>query len=250
MRTLSGIPFLFTCAIGLFGCGEQQKAPEHDPTRVRKEIERILADQERWYGSTDEQDLQALAATCLDSMLFVGGDDGGLATDAQHYVHDLADGYMVPPHDRTFRIFDNTVIVTSLHQAYKLFGSDTLKINARSTKVFVRGEEQWKMAYCTYAPLPVMYTPSSRVDPKLLAAYAGRYRADARHIDTVSALNGRLYFGTAEAPSAELVPLNDSTFRGVGYFGQVIFRRDTRGAITHYVFCWPDGQHIAFPRIP
>lgn len=94
-----------------------------------------------------------MAATCEDSLIFIGGDDGGLATSANAYVHDLADGYTIKPHNRTFRIYENTVIVTSLHQAYKLFGKDTLYLNVRSTKVsYVKDGITWKMAYTTYAP--------------------------------------------------------------------------------------------------
>src|SRR5690349_17522309 len=91
-----------------------------DRQGIKHEIEKLLEIQERTYGDKRPEALSELAATCSDSLIFIGGDDGGLVKTKEGYVHDLADGYITRPYDRYFRIYENTVIVTSKHQGFKI----------------------------------------------------------------------------------------------------------------------------------
>jgi len=209
-------------------------APHEDP---RKEILRILEIQEMAYDNQSDENKKKFLETCTDSVIFVGGDDGGMLTNSQAYIEDLADGYTQKPHDRKIQIHGNTAIVTSIHQAFKMLGKDSLLINARSTKVFVKEDGKWKMAYVTYAPMPVLYNKITRLNAETLESFAGIYDFAGTR-DSIYIENEKLFFG-----GSALSPINDSTFIGNGFFGKVIFAKD------HYTFEWTDGQRIRFNKI-
>jgi hypothetical protein len=241
--------YLVIIIVACFGaCAVKDAQPKADKEAIKIEIEKILTIQEDAYDQNNEEGRKKFAATCDDSLLSVGGDDGGVATSANFYVHDFADGYSRRPSNRLYRIYDHTVIVTSIYQSFKVFNTDTIYFNARSTKVFVKNEKDWKMAFATYAPLPIMYTKPQYSNSKLFADYAGRYGKSATLADTISVIDGRVYLMTAGSKS-ELVPTNDSTFLGEGYFGKTVFVRNNKGVVTHNYFEFPDGQRLIFPKI-
>ena len=216
---------------------------------IKAEVEGVLREQEEVYGVKTDEARKRLAATCTDSLVFVGGDDGGQAVSVDFYVHDLADGYTQRPVDRTFQIQENTVIVTALQQTYKMFGRDTIFFNARSTKVFVRQEGRWKMAYVSFAPRPIHYFPRRPVAPDILATYSGLYQNGPDGTDSVFVKGGRLFLGPSGGEGDELIPVNDSTFIGKGYFGKTVFSRDVAGKVICSYFEFPDGQRLVYPNL-
>jgi hypothetical protein len=236
---------LAVIAMATFCCSK----PTVNQKSVRATIDSILTVQDIAYDENTEEGRQLLKSTCVDSLIFIGGDVGGMATTSDYYVHDLADGFTERPHDRTYRIYDNTAIVSSLHQSFKVFNLDTIYFNSRSTKVFVRQGSDWKMAYVTYAPLPVNYTRPVKFDRNKLSDYAGLYEVGPGVVDTVNVVDGRVYLSSGNAPRAELIPLNDSTFIGDGYVGRTIFSRNKKGQVTHNYFEFPDGQKIHFRKV-
>jgi hypothetical protein len=240
---------IFTAiAVGFSSCYTKGTNAPISKAKIKAEIEQILQIQEEAYDQNDEQGRLKIASTCEDSLLFVGGDNGGLATSSDYYVHDLADGYSQKPHDKIFRIYDQTVIVTSIHQSYKTFGKDTIYFNGRSTKVFVRNGKTWKMAYVTYAPLPVIYTKPDYSNAEKFLAYEGLYEQGST-VDTVSVANGKLYMNAGGPGKSELLPINDSTFMGKDYFGKTVFARNSAGVVTQSYFEFPDGQRLVFRKI-
>lgn len=251
MKPLTSISAILFPVLLLSGCINKDNVVPETPEQIKIAIERILQKQEAIYdGKHTEEALALLAATCEDSLIFIGGDDGGLMVSSKSYVHDLGDGYTQKPHHRYVRIFNsNTVIVTSIQQAFKLFGKDTLFLNMRTTKIFVKNATDWKMAYTTYAPLPVQYFKRGNINPLNFSGYEGLYDAGSGLIDTVTIDDGKLYSAITGSIKDELIPLNDSTFIGEGYFGKAIFSRDAAKKVTHYSFEWPDGQRIAFLKI-
>lgn len=230
-------------------CGSQDDKRSSDKGAIRSEIEAILKIQDDAYDMNSEEGRRKLAATCLDDLMFVGGDNAGIANTADYYVHDLADGFIERPHDRIFRIFDHTVIVNAVHHSFKVFNHDTIYFHARVTKVFVRQGKDWKMAMVTFAPLPVNYTKPASYNSRTFSDYAGLYEAGPSAFDTISIVNGKVFISSQYAPRSELIPLNDSTFIGEGYVGKTIFSRDKRGTVTHNYFLFPDGQKIMFRKI-
>jgi hypothetical protein len=231
------------------GCRCTGSEKSTDRAVIRKEIDEILAIQEQAYHDNSEAGRLRFASTCDDSLFYVGGDSGGFVASADVYVHDFADGYSRRPYDKRYRILDNTVFVTFLTQTFKRFGKDTVFFNTRGTKVFVSADGSWKMAYVTYAPLPVNYQKRVSVDAAVLQDYVGLYREDDTTIDSVAVKDGRLYLGTAGSQAAELIPVNDSTFISDDYFGKTVFSRDRNSRVTRWYFEFPDGQRLVFPRI-
>lgn len=239
-------PLLIICLCCCDSAPVKQVANEQ---LIKSEIDEILKIQEDAYDENSQEGRIKIATTCDDSLLFIGGDDGGLATSANFYVHDLADGYTKRPTDKVYRIHGNTVIVSSIHQSFKIFNHDTIYFNARSTKVFVKDQDEWKMVFTTYAPLPVIYTKTQVVDPEILNDYAGLYRVDPSTTDTVSTEDGKLFLSGAGAEKSELIPVNDSTFISRGHFGKTVFSRNKRGAVVCNYYEFPDGQRLTFPKI-
>ncbi len=240
---------IFPCLL-LNSCSNQPAAVAENVESIKAQIESILQKQEAIYrGNHSEEELKKLAATCEDSMIFIGGEDGGIQISSNSYVHDLGDGYTQMPHDRYYQVHDNTVIVSFLQQAYKLFGKDTLYMNVRATKVFVKKGNEWKMAYTTNAPLAINYTKPQAIHPENFNGYEGRYSAGAPWTDTVTVTDGKVFSAITGSARDELIPINDSTFIGEGYVGKAIFSRNAEGKVTHYTFEWPDGQRIRFAKM-
>ena len=223
--------------------------PAFDPVAERAAIDRILKTQEDAYDQNSEAGRKALAATCIDSLLFIGGDDGGVAHTAEFYVHDLADGYTRRPAQRIYRIFPHTAVVSSVQQTFKVFGKDTLLLNSRSVKVFVKEGPDWKMAYVSFVPLPVLYNKTVNLDAGLAMAYSGLYHSGPAAVDTVSWKEGKLYLTQSGSTPAPLIPVSDSSFIGEGYFGRTGFVRSKNGTITEMYYEFIDGQRLHFPRV-
>ncbi|MGC3945028.1 MAG: nuclear transport factor 2 family protein [Chryseolinea sp.] len=238
---------LVVCVAVLFAQCSNKK--NQSRSKIKQEIERILKIQEDAYGNRSEDILEQVKATCMDSLVFVGGDNGGMVASSDFYVHDLADGYTEKPHDYHFQIYDEMVIVTSVHQGYKLLSNDTLLLNSRSTKIFKRDGESWKMAYVTYAPIPVMYNKVPTIAERVLRQYEGKYQLDSSTVESVALRDGKLISTIGRSDETELIPYNDSTFLIAGFFGRSVFVKGKDGHATHYYYEWIDGQRIIFPSI-
>lgn len=216
---------------------------------VRAEIEKILKIQEDAYDMNNEEGRQLLKSTCDDSLIFVGGDNGGIAMTSDYYVHDLADGYKKRPYDKTIRIHDNTVVVSCLQQTFKVFNTDTIYFNSRYTKVFEKKVKGWKMIYVTYSPIPVLYFEQKKIDTAILRNYVGLYRESSTIVDTVVLVDGKLMMSSTGGERAELKPVNETMFIGDGYFGMTGFSKDERGRVNGTYFEFVDGQRIHFERM-
>lgn len=229
-------------SVCVFACSQVRPL---DRDTVRKEIDSILRVQDEAYHENSEAAQRRMAATCVDSLIFVGGDDGGMVTSAEFYTHDLADGFVEWPHDRTYQFYGRTVITTAIYKSFKRLNKDTIYFKNRSTKVFVKQTNGWKMVYVSFAPLPLHYEPRVQVEPAKLAQFVGVYEGATESPDTVKLIDGRLYL----APSTELIPINDSTFVGEGFSGQTVFHRTPAGKVTYSYFVFPDGQKIKFAKL-
>ena len=238
-----------TTTICALGCNTSDPVVVPDANVVKAEIDSILKIQEDAYDQNNEEGRKKLAATCSDSLVFIGGDDGGLGTSVNMYVNDLADGYSKRPADKKYRMYENMVIVTSIYQSFKRFNSDTIYFNVRSTKIFNKIKGEWKMTYITYAPMPVHYTQKKIVSDEILNSYAGLYYESPTVTDTISITGGKIYLAPTGSTKMELLPLNDSTFFGEGYFGKTIFSKNNQGIVSHYYFEFADGQRLTFKKL-
>jgi hypothetical protein len=220
--------------------------------QIKAEIEKILKVQDDAYAQHNEEGSKLIQSTCEDSLTYAGN-DGGIMLSAYDYSHDLADGWIKRPHDKIYRIYNNTVVVSSVYKSYYLQNGDTLFINNRITQVFVRDNNQWKMAHVGTAPLPVSYfkKPFKRnSNPTLFTKYVGIYHREPKITDTVSLVDGNVYLHPSnESERIELVSLDDSTFMIEGYLGRLIFGKGANGKVTQYSYEQYDGQRMSFPKV-
>jgi hypothetical protein len=220
--------------------------------QIKAEIERILKVQDDAYALHNEEGYKIIESTCEDSLTYAGN-DGGIMLSAYDYSRDLADGWIKRPHNKIFRFYNNTVVVSAIYKSYYLQNGDTMFINNRITQVFVRDNNQWKMVHVGTTPLPVSYfkKPAKRNNnPALFTKYAGIYQRGPKIADTVSLVNGNIYLHpTNERERIELVSLDDSTFMIEGYLGRIIFDKNAIGKVTQYSYEQYDGQRMSFPKV-
>ena len=229
---------------------EQISSNTQDTASIKAEIERILKVQDDAYAQHDEDGNRIMQSTCEDSLLYVGN-DGGIMLSSYDYSHDLADGWIERPHDKIFKFYNNTIIVTSIYKSYNILAEDTIFLNNRMTKVFVKDNNHWKMAHIGISPLPVSYfKESSNNNPAVYNDYAGTYQMNPKLADTVILINGKLYIrSNTDSKRVKLFPLNDSTFMSKDFTGKIIFGKSASGKVTHEIFEFPDGQRIHIPKV-
>ena len=227
----------------------QQGTNAQNTDSIKAEIEGILKLQEDAYAQHNENGNRIMQSTCEDSLLYV--DDGGIMLSSYDYSQDLADGWIERPHDKIFKFYNNTVIVTSIYKSYNILAGDTIFLNNRMTKVFVKDNNHWKMAHIGISPLPVSYfKESSHNNPAVYSDYTGIYQMNPKLADTVLLINGKLYIrSNTDSKRVKLFPLNDSTFMSKDFTGKIIFGKSASGKVTHEIFEFPDGQRIHIPKV-
>ena len=225
----------------------QQGTNAQNTDSIKAEIEGILKLQEDAYAQHNENGNRIMQSTCEDSLLYV--DDGGIMLSSYDYSQDLADGWIERPHDKIFKFYNNTVIVTSVYKSYNILAGDTIFLNNRMTKVFVKDDNQWKMAHIGISPLQVNYTKIGYGNTKLYSEYAGVYKVGSAPADTISLINGSLYDAQTGNGRNKMFPLNDSTFIWKDDLGKVIFGKDANGKVNHYTYVFNDGQRINIPKV-
>ena len=225
----------------------QQVSDAKKNESIKAEIEQILKIQEDAYAQHNEDGNKKIQSTCKDGLLYV--DDGGIMLSSYDYSHDLANGWIERPHNNIFKFYNNTVIVTSVYKSYNLFEGDTIFLNNRMTKVFVKDDNQWKMAHIGISPLQVNYTKIGYGNTKLFSEYAGVYKVGSAPADTILLINGNLYDAQTGNGRNKMFPLNDSTFIWKDDLGKVIFGKDANGKVNHYTYIFNDGQRIRVSKL-
>ena len=219
-------------------------ANAQDTASIKAEIERILKVQEDAYMQNNEDGMRKLAATCVDSLMFVN--EGGIMTSAYKWSHDMDNGYIERPHDKTFQFYNNVVLVSYIDKSYYLMGSDTIYLDNRITKTFLKINDKWKMISSCLSRCLVNYTKPSRGNAALYPDYVGIYKLSSTVVDTVLLINGEL---CNENGKTKLFPLDDSTFMAKKYQGRTIFSKNARGKVTHQIYEFPDGQRFRIPKV-
>jgi hypothetical protein len=223
---------------------DQISANAQATASIKAEIERILKVQEDAYMQNNEDGMRKLAATCVDSLMFVN--EGGIMTSAYKWSHDMDNGYIERPHDKTFQFYNNVVLVSYIDKSYYLMGSDTIYLDNRITKTFLKINDIWKMISLCLSRCLVNYTKPSHGNAALYPDYVGIYKLSSTVADTVILINGEL---RNENGKTKLYPLNDSTFMTKEYQGKNIFSKNARGKVTHQIYEFPDGQRFRIPKV-
>lgn len=127
-------------------------------------------------------------------------------------------------------------------------GDAKLDLEMWRTETYRRGEDPaWILI--AGADVPIPKDPAATVvDPKVLAAYVGRYEYSPGVIDTVTLEGGRLFAQTTGQEKLELLPENETTFFARGEDWRVVFVRDDKGRVVSEVFR-QNGQDLVARRL-
>jgi len=223
-----------------------------DTASVKAEIKRISKIQNDAIAQHNEEGNRIFASTCEDSIMTVN--DGQMMISAIALSHDLVGGEIDIPHASKYQFYNNnTVIVSSISKMYALIGVDTFFYQGRNTCVFVKNNNQWKMAYLGYSPLPVSYYKASNyanVKPVINPNYVGIYQLNPTIADTILLIDGKLYSrANTDSQRTKLFPINDSTFMAEDNAGKMIFVRGVGGKVVQQIYEYPDGQRIHVPKV-
>jgi len=252
MRKIIIITAIVAMAVLFTECRNRQAVQKvsnvQNTASIKAEIERILKVQEDAYMQNNEDGMRKLAATCVDSLMFVN--EGGIMTSAYKWSHDMDNGYIERPHDKTFQFYNNVVLVSYIDKSYYLIAGDTIYLDNRITKTFLKINDKWKMISSCLSRRLVNYTKTGHGNPALYHDYVGVYQIEPAVADTILLINGKLYVRkTTESEKTKLFSINDSTFMAEGYLGKMIFGKGISGKVKDYTLEFYDGQRVHIPKV-
>lgn len=177
--------------------------------------------------------------------------DRDFMSSANSYMHDLADGITVPPHDYKFRLFGQTAILTFLEIFYEVINGDSVFHNVRIMKTYAFNNGQWKQAsICTSLQQENYFKPVAEKHRNEYNDYAGVYKWKDGAADTVFVKDGKLYDRFPNDEPTLNYPVNDSEYMVKHDLSRVVYNnRDKNGKVAYYTFIRSDGQRIQVPKV-
>jgi hypothetical protein len=132
-------------------------------------------------------------------------------------------------------IFGDSAVSTHLADEHENFHGQNLHALYRSTSTWLKETGGWKLVAMQTIALR-QDAPSVTLPEKLVAEYAGRYRAAPDYVYTIARKDGRLYGATNDAKPVEIrAELADVLFTPGQPRTRKIFTRDASGSITGFV---------------
>lgn len=236
--------FLLTLAIAIcfIKCNHTPsvESNKNNPDSVKKTI---LALSDSIFHSV--RNPEKFQTYCEDSLLVVG--DGYYLTSSKAFSKDLYSLCLVPPHDFTFRLYDNTAILSNVSTWYEMFNGDTVYFSMRNLRTFVFSNGKWKLVANAFGREPVNYFKPV-TDKKNYASYAGVYKVNTGNLDTIIVKDGKLYDKQAGLDKLEF-PINDSEYMTAGNLDRFVFAKNSEGNIESYAEIGYDGQKTIAPKI-
>lgn len=184
---------------------------------------------------------------CEDSLLLTY--DGQFQQSSAAVASDLMNGVLEQPHDFTFRIYENTVILSYLSKAFELVNGDTVIHNTRTLKTFVRDGGQWKMAASALSLQQDNFFRPAPKQPSDFSGIPGVYGWTKEKSDSFYVQNGKLYDVFNSQPPEENFAVNDSAFMIKNDLARIYFTRDGNHKVTGYIYERYDGQRIHIPKV-
>ena len=118
----------------------------------------------------------------------------------------------------------------------------------RKTDTYVLRDNHWRLLASqeTFMPSPYKEAP---VDPGTYRQYVGRYRLMRSLVYEVSVQHDRLLLKEVGKPDQKVLrPLMADAFFAKGESAQIIFVRDDKGRVTHFLIR-DNGYDIKVPRV-
>lgn len=131
-------------------------------------------------------------------------------------------------------------------------GSQTIKVDERSTDMYVRRGGRWLLIAGHTSDIPAARAVA-KIDPKVYDLYVGEYQLTPTIVLVLTNEGGKLITqtmsqGKPSSPKSELLPSAESTFFTQGQTGETVFVRDDKGRVTHLVIR-NGGQEIKVTKL-
>jgi ketosteroid isomerase-like protein len=145
-----------------------------------------------------------------------------------------------PLEDIKVRISADTAMVTFHAQQFTQIGGQTTSVHKWQIETHVRRDGRWQLLGVADGLIPPEPT-AAKIDPSVLAGYAGEYEWAPTLISKIEPKGDRLleHFGGGDA--GEWLPESETTFfvpgeAAGGDSSRIIFVKDDSGRVTHYIY--------------
>jgi ketosteroid isomerase-like protein len=140
-----------------------------------------------------------------------------------------------------FRRFGEIAVVDAEVVEYFRLGPREMSARAHETDVFVQRGNRW--LFLQHAETPTVALPIP-VEPDLasLDQYVGRYEWWPGYAEKISRKGAALYVQVPGESPTMLYPASRESFFAGGEPSLIVFVRDPKGRVTHYLVHFPDGQ--------
>jgi hypothetical protein len=191
-------------------------------------------------------DRNAYSAYVDTSAVFA--EPGGVHTGAQQIAETRPTvGYkMEVEHDSPKVTSFGQTAIAVYHQSEKsIYGEQSFTERFMVVDTYMKKDGNWVLIAHVETAEPEK-RKAVKVNPAVLAQYAGQYEYGPGFVDTLSMVGGKLMgLQTGDEKADELQPLNETTFFVDGDDGLITFEKDADGKVSRYVFRSKGQQIIA-----
>lgn len=139
------------------------------------------------------------------------------------------------------RRLGSTIIADGDIIQYIPTGSRELRFPLHETDVFILQRGQW--LFLNHQETHILTKRKAARTQAPLDDFVGMYQWHPGFVDTITRRADHLFSQETGDPSAtELLPASNEAFYADGDPSIVVFARDQKGLVTHYLLHWPDGQ--------
>jgi hypothetical protein len=136
-------------------------------------------------------------------------------------------------------VYGDAAVVSGRSVGTVQAGSQAIKVDERSTDMYVRRGGRWLLIAGHTSDIPAARAVA-KIDPKIYDLYVGEYQLTPTIVLVVTNEGGKLMTqtmsqGKPSSPKSELLPSSETTFFTQGQAGQTVFVRDDKGRVTHLV---------------
>jgi hypothetical protein len=145
-----------------------------------------------------------------------------------------------PLGDLKVRINGDTAIATFHSQQFTKVGGQTTSVHKWQIETHVRRDGRWQLLGVADGLIPPE-PQAAKIDPSILAAYAGEYEWAPTLISKIEPQSDRLLERFGGGEPGEWLPESDTTFfvpgeAASGDSSRIVFVRDAGGRVTHYIY--------------
>lgn len=211
-------------------------APDPDAATIEKLLVERLA-------TTAHADAAAYARYVAPEAVFV--DDYGVQEDAAQHIASIGKrrvGHSRYTVDDVRVAREQGVLLVTYHAVEHVsFGPREQGTGYRMVETYVQRDGKWLVRSHAEAQVATA-PPPQQVPEQTLQDYVGQYEWWPGFVDTITCEGGRLYSQTTDDDQRTLnYAATPESFYFPGEPNLVVFARDRRGRVTHYLLHWSDG---------